>query len=179
VTDLVIRPSRDDDLPAIRDIYAHHVLTGLASFEVDPPDLEEMARRRADVLARGLPHLVAERAGPEGPRILGYAYAGPYRTRPAYRLTLENSIYVAPDAVRGGVGRGLLAALIDLCEADGYRQMIAVIGDSGNAGSIGLHAALGFRQVGLLPSIGFKFGRWVDSVLMQRALGPGDEALPG
>ncbi len=175
MTDLLIRPSRAEDLPAIRGIYAHHVLTGLASFEVEPPDLPEMARRREDVLARGLPHLVAERDG----RILGYAYAGPYRTRPAYRFAVEDSIYVAHDAARGGVGRGLLAELVSTCDAQGYRQMVAVIGDSGNAGSIGLHAALGFRHVGLLPSIGLKFGRWVDSVIMQRPLGAGDEALPG
>lgn len=175
MTDLLIRPSRAEDLPAIAGIYAHHVLTGLASFEVEPPDEAELCRRRDDVLGRGLPHLVAERGG----RVQGYAYAAPYRTRPAYRHTVEDSVYVAPDALRGGVGRALLERLVRLCEERGCRQMVAVIGDSGNAGSIGLHEAVGFRRVGLLPSIGFKFGRWVDSVLMQRALGPGDGAPPG
>ncbi|HET6519787.1 MAG TPA: GNAT family N-acetyltransferase [Geminicoccaceae bacterium] len=171
-----IRPSSDADLPAIRAIYAHHVLYGLASFEEVPPDVAELARRRAEVLARGLPHLVAE--GADG-RVLGYAYAGPYRPRPAYRYTVEDSVYVAPDQTGRGVGRALLARLIALCEAAGYRQMLAVIGDSGNAPSIGLHAALGFGWVALLPSVGFKLGRWVDVVVMQRPLGSGGETLPG
>jgi phosphinothricin acetyltransferase len=172
---LEIRASRPEDLPAIREIYAHHVLHGLASFEITPPDLAELARRRDDVLARGLPHLVAVRDG----QVSGYAYAAPYRPRPAYRYTVEDSVYVAPDQVGRGVGRALLGCMIELCEAAGYRQMVAVIGDRGNGPSIGLHAALGFAQVGLLPSVGLKFGRWVDIVIMQRALGPGDGDLPG
>jgi L-amino acid N-acyltransferase YncA len=169
-----IRASRAEDLTAIQEIYAHHVLHGLASFEITPPDAHELARRRDDVLARGLPHLVAERDG----RVSGYAYAAPYRPRPAYRYTVEDSVYVAPDQIGKGVGRALLGRLIALCEAAGYRQMVAVIGDRGNGPSIGLHAALGFAQVGLLPSVGLKFGRWVDIVIMQRALGPGDRDLP-
>ena len=172
-----IRPSLPGDLAAVRDIYAHHVLHGLASFEEVPPDLAELARRRDDVLARGLPHLVAEAAGGRG--VVGFAYAGPYRPRPAYRHTVEDSVYLAPDQAGRGIGRALLGRLIALCEAAGRRQMVAVIGDSGNAPSIGLHAALGFRRVGLLPSVGFKFGRWVDIVIMQRPLGPGDATLPG
>jgi L-amino acid N-acyltransferase YncA len=170
-----IRASRPEDLPAIREIYAHHVLHGLASFEITPPDVAELARRRDDVLARGLPHLVASREG----GVSGYAYAAPYRPRPAYRYTVEDSVYVAPEQIGKGVGRALLRHLIELCEAAGYRQMVAVIGDRGNGPSIGLHAALGFSQVGLLPSVGLKLGRWVDIVIMQRALGAGDRDLPG
>lgn len=172
---LAIRPSTADDLPAIQAIYAHHVLHGIASFEEVPPDAAELGRRRADVLARGLPHLVAERDG----AVVGFAYAGPYRTRPAYRHTVEDSVYVAHGLSGGGVGRALLERVVALCEAAGCRQMVAVIGDSGNNGSIRLHESLGFTRVGLLPSIGFKLGRWVDSVLMQRALGPGDTVPPG
>jgi L-amino acid N-acyltransferase YncA len=133
-----------------------------------------MARRRAAVVARGLPYLVAEVEG----AVLGYAYAGPYHTRSAYRFTLEDSIYVAPHAVGRGIGRTLLAELLDRCTALGYRRMLAIIGDSGNAASIGLHAAAGFRHVGTLPSVGLKFGRWLDVVLMQRPLGPGDDTTP-
>jgi L-amino acid N-acyltransferase YncA len=173
--EIEIRASRPEDLPATREIYAHHVLHGLASFEIIPPDVAELARRRDDVLARGLPHLVASRGG----GVCGYAYAAPYRPRPAYRYTVEDSVYVAPEQVGKGVGRALLARLVELCEAAGYRQMVAVIGDRGNGPSIGLHAALGFSQVGLLPSVGLKFGRWVDIVIMQRALGTGDRDLPG
>lgn len=170
-----VRASRDEDLPAVAAIYAHHVLTGLASFEIDPPGAAEMARRRAGVLALGLPYLVAEIDG----RIAGYAYAAPYRSRPAYRFTLEDSIYVHPAAQRSGVGSALLLTLLAACEALGYRQMIAVIGDSANRPSIRLHEKFGFRQVALLPSVGWKFGRWVDSVLMQRPLGAGDTRDPG
>ncbi|MBE0624498.1 MAG: N-acetyltransferase [Burkholderiales bacterium] len=169
-----VRASRPEDVPAITAIYAHHVLHGLASFEILPPDVNEMARRRADVLARGLPHLVAE----AGTRLAGYAYAAPYRERPAYRYALEDSVYVHPDCIGRGIGRALLQALIAACTGAGGRQLIAVIGDSGNAASIGLHAACGFERTGLLPSVGFKFGRWVDSVLMQKALGEGDRTLP-
>ncbi|MGP1676126.1 MAG: N-acetyltransferase family protein [Burkholderiales bacterium] len=169
-----VRASAPEDLPAITAIYAHHVLHGLASFELVPPDVNEMARRRADVLARGLPHLAAEADG----RLAGYAYAAPYRERPAYRYALEDSVYVHPDYIGRGIGRALLEVLIETCTRAGYRQLIAVIGDSGNAGSIGVHVACGFVRTGLLPGVGFKFGRWVDSVLMQRALGEGERTLP-
>jgi len=161
-------------VPALAALYAHHVLNGLASFEITPPDAAEIGRRRDEILARKLPYLVAEL----GESVAGYAYAAPYRARPAYRYTLEDSVYVDPAAARRGVGRALLGALVEACAALGYRQMIAVIGDSGNAASIGLHAACGFARIGVLPSVGFKHGRWVDSVLMQRALGPGDAAAP-
>ena len=161
-------------MDAIQAVYAHHVLHGLASFEETAPDVAEMARRRAEVVGRGLPHLVAMGGG----RVLGYACAGPWRTRPAYRFTLEDSVYVAPDAVGRGVGGLLLATLLRDCEAWGGRQMVAVIGDSGNTASIRLHARAGFREAGTLRAVGFKLGRWVDTVLMQRPLGPGAEALP-
>lgn len=170
-----IRDSRDDDMPAIQAIYAFHVLHGLASFEEQAPPVEEMARRRRAVIDAGYPHLVAELDG----EVAGYAYASSYRPRPAYRFTVENSVYVR-DGLRGrGVGRALLGALIRRCEAGPWKQMIAVIGDSGHEASIGLHAAFGFRRVGTLNAVGFKFGRWVDSVLMQRELGPGDASDPG
>jgi len=171
---VALRPAAERDVARIADIYAHHVLSGLASFEVAPPDAAEMARRRVDLLADGLPYLVAELEG----AVVGYAYAALYRTREAYRYTVEDSIYVDHSAVGRGAGRRLLERLIAECTALGLRQMVAVIGDSGNRPSIALHQACGFRQVGLLPSVGFKFGRWVDSVLMQRALGQGDETPP-
>lgn len=170
-----LRPAAHADLAQITAIYAHHVLHGLASFEIEPPDEAEVRRRFDAIVAGGFPYFVAEADG----RVLGYAYAGPYRTRPAYRYSVEDSIYVAPDAVGRGLGKRLLLALIEACAQHGYRQMLAVIGDSANAASIELHRACGFAQVGLLPSIGFKFGRWVDSVLMQRALGEGDRTAPG
>lgn len=173
--DLLIRPSAECDLPAIEHIYAHHVLHGVASFEETPPDVAELGRRRVSVLNLGLPHLVAE--GPEG--VLGYAYAGSYRPRPAYRFAVEDSIYVAPDLGGRGIGSALLSHLIAECEKGPWRQMIAVIGDSGNAGSIALHRRFGFALTGTFRSIGFKHGRWLDSVLMQRALGPGDTTPPG
>jgi phosphinothricin acetyltransferase len=171
---IVIRASRDADMEAVQRIYAHHVLDGFGSFEEEPPDLAELMRRRADYLARGLPYLVAEAEG----RILGYAYAGPYRTRSAYRYTVENSIYVDPAAARRGVGRRLLAELIRQCTALGCRQMIAVIGDSQNAASIRLHEALGFQHAGNLRAVGRKKGRWLDSVMMQLSLGDGDRTDP-
>jgi phosphinothricin acetyltransferase len=169
-----VRPSTEADLPAIQAIYAHHVLRGRASFEEVPPDLAEMARRRVDLVARGLPHLVAEAGG----RVLGFAYAGPYRPRAAYRFTLEDSVYVAEDATGRGAGRLLLAGVIERATALGYRQMLAVIGDSGNRASVALHERAGFRHVGTFAAVGFKFGAWVDTVLMQRPLGPGDATLP-
>lgn len=170
----LVRPSAEADLPAIAAIYRHHVTTGLASFEETPPDLAELGRRREAVLGAGLPWLVAE--GPGG--LVGYAYAGLYRPRSAYRYTVEDSIYVAPGEARRGIGRALLSALIDDATAKGYRQMVAVIGDSANLASIAVHRACGFREAGRLEGVGFKFGRWVDSVLMQRPLGPGASGVP-
>ena len=161
-------------VPALQAIYAHWVTTGLASFEEIPPDIAEMDRRRREVQAKGLPYLAAV----EGTTLLGFAYLGPYRTRPAYRFAVEDSVYVAPGAHGRGVGRALLGRLIALAEARNLRQMVAIIGDSANHASIGLHEALGFGRTGVLRSVGFKHGRWVDSVVMQRALGAGDGALP-
>jgi L-amino acid N-acyltransferase YncA len=174
---MLIRDSRDADVPALAAIYGHWVLHGLASFELDPPGAAEMGRRRAAILAGGYPFLVAEDA-PTG-RVLGYAYANAYRTRPAYRFAAEDSVYVAPDAGRGGIGRALLDELLCRCEVRGLRQMVAVIGDSGNAPSIGLHRACGFRHAGVLAAVGWKHGRWVDSVLMTRPLGAGSATPPG
>jgi L-amino acid N-acyltransferase YncA len=171
---VVVRDAQDTDMSAVQAIYAHHVLTGLASFEEVPPTVEEMRKRRSEIVAHDLPYLVAEIDG----KVIGFAYVGRFRPRSAYRFSVEDSIYMAPEAARRGVGRRLLDTLIDRCTRLGYRQMVAVIGDSGNDGSIGLHAAAGFSRVALLPSIGFKSGRWVDSVLMQRALGDGDTTLP-
>lgn len=171
---LTVRASTEADVARCAEIYGHHVLHGTASFEVDPPDLAEMKKRRAAVLDLGLPYIVAEKDG----RLLGYAYAGLYRTRLAYRFTVENSIYIDKDAVGQGVGKALLVPLIDLCARDGRRQMIAVIGDSAHVASINLHASCGFEMTGTLKSVGFKFGRWLDSVLMQRPLGEGDVQPP-
>ncbi len=170
----IVRDAVAADLPAIARIYGHHVRHGLASFEEQAPSEEEMARRHAEIAGRGFPYLVATVDG----AVAGYAYAGPYRPRPAYRHSVENSVYLDPARQRGGIGTLRLAELIRRCEAAGFRQMVAVIGDSGNAASIGLHARLGFRHAGLLTAIGYKHGRWVDSVLMQRALGPGDTTDP-
>jgi len=172
---LIVRASTEADLARCTEIYRHHVLHGTASFEIDPPDLAEMGRRRAAVLELGLPHLVAERDGD----ILGYAYAGRWRPRPAYEFSVEDSIYIDKDAVGRGVGRALLPVLVEQCTALGKRQMVAVIGDSAQTPSIRLHASCGFEMIGTIKSIGFKFGRWLDSVLMQRALGPGDTTSPG
>jgi phosphinothricin acetyltransferase len=169
-----IRPSHEGDIDRIAAIYRHHVLYGLASFEEVPPDAEELAARRRAILGRGLPYLVAEHSS----RVLGYCYAGPYRPRAAYRFTLEDSIYIDEAEVGRGIGRALLTALLDRCSELGYRQMVAVIGGSDTWPSIRLHAALGFARIGVLPAVGFKFGSWVDIVLMQRALGSGAATLP-
>lgn len=166
----VIRPAAAADVPAITAIYRPAVLHGTATFEIDPPSQAEMLQRLEDIAAAGFPYLAAERAG----EVIGYAYVNHHRTRPAYRFVVEDSIYVAEAAQGEGVGRALLDALIVACEARGFRQMIAVIGDSRQFGSIALHRAAGFAFAGTLHSVGFKFGRWIDSVTMQRPLGPGD-----
>ncbi len=169
-----VRNALESDIAAIHAIYAHHVEHGVASFEITAPDEVEIARRRDAVIAAGLPYLVAEIDGV----VSGFAAAGPYRARPAYRHSLENTVYVDAAYSGRGIGGVLLAALIDACVALGYRQMIAIIGDSDNAASIRLHESQGFRHTGVLQSVGFKHGRWVDSVILQRALGDGDESLP-
>jgi phosphinothricin acetyltransferase len=172
--DFSIRPVHPRDIAAITRIYAQAVRHGTASFEIEPPDEAEMAQRQDGLLAGGYPFLVAERGG----EVVGYAYAGPYRARPAYGWTVEDSVYIAPEAQGQGIGRALLERLIVEAEARGFRQMIAVIGDSEQAPSIALHEAVGFRRIGALESVGFKFGRWLDSVLMQRPLGSGATAPP-
>lgn len=169
-----VRPAAAADFAAIHAIYAHHVLHGLASFEEEPPSLDELRRRFDEITRRGLPYLVAEFGG----IVAGYGYCAEYRSRSAYRYTLEDSVYVRQDVQGRGVGTALLSELIRRCEALGYRQLVAVIGDSAHSASIGLHAAHGFLRVGTLRSVGFKFGRWVDSVIMQRPLGTGDGARP-
>ncbi len=163
---VAVRDAREEDFLAVQAIYAFYVTRTAASFEEEPPAVAEMQRRWQDVTGRGFPYLVAECAG----EVLGYAYAGPWRTRSAYRYTIEDSIYVAPMTVRRGIGSALLGALIERCTILGYRQMIAVIGDSANLPSIGLHRSLGFRQEGILRGVGLKFGRWVDVVIMHRPL---------
>ena len=174
-SDIVVRDAIDEYMDAETAVYAHHVQHGLGSFEEEPPSAGEMARRRQGILDGGLPYLVAENEG----AISGYAYAGPFRPRPAYRHTVENSVYVAPDAGGRGVGRSLLSALIERCTDLGYRQMVSMIGDTQNVASINLHAALGFHRAGLVTAPGFKGGRWVDVVIMQRPLGDGDSTIPG
>lgn len=169
-----IRTAGAADAEALAAIYGHHVLNGFGTFEEVPPTAEEMARRREAVAARGLPYLVAEDAG----QVVGFAYASPFRPRPAYRYTVEDSVYVAPDRMGQGVGRAALSAVLEACEALGVRQVVAVIGDSGNAGSIGLHRALGFEPTGVGRSFGYKFGRWVDIVFMQKPLNGGDTRAP-
>jgi phosphinothricin acetyltransferase len=171
---LLIRDAEPADTASIQTIYAHHVLYGLATFEEVPPSVDDMLVRRAAVLALGLPYLVAERDG----AILGYSYATFYRPRPAYRHTVEDSVYLADGLGGQGIGTALLGALIERCEAGPWRQMLAVIGNSANDGSIALHRKLGFAHAGTLRAVGFKLGRWVDTVLMQRALGVGDGAAP-
>lgn len=169
-----IRPAALTDIPAITRIYAHAVEHGTATFELEAPDEAEMARRMNELSSGNFPYLVAELDG----ILAGYAYAGPYRTRPAYRFTVENSVYIAPDAQRRGVGKALLEELIEASTERGFRLMVAVIGDSMQAASIGVHEATGFRHVGVFENIGYKFDRWLGTVLMQRALGPGASTPP-
>lgn len=172
---LQVRPIRAGDIQHVQVIYAAEVIEGTASFELEPPNIDEMRRRRDLLLEAGYPYLVAV----NGEQTLaGYAYAGPYRPRPGYRFTVENSVYVAPKARRRGIAGQLLKALIDACETRHYRQMVAVIGDSAHQASIRLHENAGFRRVGTLSNVGFKFDRWLDTVIMQRELGPGASSLP-
>ena len=170
----LVRPSRDTDLPAVTAIYAHHVLHGTGTFETTPPTEADMAARRADVLAKGLPWLVAEQDG----QVLGFAYCQWFKPRPAYRYSAEDSIYLHPEATGRGVGRLLLGALAEQAQAAGLRKLIAVIGDSANAGSIGVHRALGFTPAGTIRACGWKFGRWLDIVLMEKTLGEGASSAP-
>jgi L-amino acid N-acyltransferase YncA len=174
MSDVDIRVASVADLSTITEIYAHAVRFGTATFELTPPDQAEMTRRFEALMSGGYPYFVAAQDGCP----VGYAYAGPYRPRPAYRFTVENSVYLSPSAQRRGVGTALLRRLIVEAEARGYRQMIAVIGDSANAGSIGVHSKTGFQMIGTHPNVGFKFGRWLDTVMMQRGLGDGGRTLP-
>jgi L-amino acid N-acyltransferase YncA len=171
---LEIRPAIAADLPFVTDIYADAVRFGTATFELVPPDLIEMTRRFEALMDGRFPYFVAVLEG----RVAGYAYAGPYRPRPAYRFTVENSVYLQPAIHRRGIGQQLLQRLIAECEASGFRQMIAVIGDSANAASIGVHARCGFEMIGTHPNVGLKFGRWLDTVMMQRELGEGAGTVP-
>ncbi len=171
---LSIRPTLPTDIPAITRIYAHAVKHGTATFELEPPDEAEMLRRFDKLRAGAFPYIVAEIEG----AVAGYAYAGAFRERPAYRFTVEDSIYIAPDMQRRGIGRALLMRLIEEAEAAGFRQMMAIIGDSAQAGSIGVHRACGFEDAGVFKAVGFKFGRWLDTVQMQRALGEGSGTVP-
>lgn len=170
----IIRPSQLEDIPAITAIYAHHVLHGTGTFEVDPPTQDDMTSRRADVLSKGLPYLVAT----EGDKLLGFAYCNWFKPRPAYRFSAEDSIYMAPDAQARGLGRALLAELMAQAELAGVRKLIAVIGDSANVGSVGVHRSVGFSHVGTLKSCGWKFDRWLDVVMMDKSLGLGDSNAP-
>ena len=170
---LLIRDSVEGDVVIIQDIYAHHVQHGTASFELTPPTLQEMQQRRADIVTKGLPYFVAEFKG----AVVGYAYATMYRPRPAYRFTVEDSVYVREGLAGKGIGRALLQAVIERCTALGYRQMLAVIGDSSSA-SVALHKAMGFEQVGLFRSVGFKFGQWRDTAMLERELGEGSRSPP-
>ena len=171
---MIVRASTAHDAPALAAIYGHHVLHGFGTFEEVPPSAEEMAARRQAVAERGLPHLVAEQAG----EVLGFAYAAPFRPRAAYRYTVEDSVYVAPQAVGRGVGKAVLSGVLDACQAFGVRQVVAVIGDSQNAGSIALHSGLGFEHAGVGRSLGWKHGRWVDIVWMRKPLNGGDATAP-
>ncbi len=170
----MIRASSDGDLPAITAIYAHHVLHGTGTFEIDPPTCAEMAARRAEVLGRGLPYLVAEERG----QVLGFCYCNWFKPRPAYRFSAEDSVYVADGARGRGLGRLLLDALAQQAQAAGVRKLMAVIGDSANVGSVALHRAAGFTEVGVMRSVGWKFGAWRDIVLMEKPLGAGDSTPP-
>ena len=170
----LIRPSTEADLPAITRIYAHHVLHGTGTFETTPPTETDMATRRADVLSKGLPWLVLE----DGGQVIGFAYGNWFKPRPAYRFSVEDSIYLAPEAAGKGLGRALLAELLAKLQAGGVRKVMAVIGDSANAGSVGVHTALGFERVGIVKSCGWKFDRWLDIVLMEKTLGEGDSTRP-
>ncbi len=174
MSDIAIRAAGPGDLPAITAIYDEAVRHGTATFELDPPGLAEMTRRFSQLTGDGFPYLVATRDA----RVIGYAYAAPYRPRPAYRFTVENSVYLAPDARRRGAGTALLEALIAASARAGFRQMVAVIGDSANAGSIAVHRRTGFRMIGIMPDVGYKFGRWLDTVTMQRPLGDGGTSTP-
>ncbi|GAB4211200.1 MAG: GNAT family N-acetyltransferase [Rhodoferax sp.] len=169
-----IRPSQDSDLPAITQIYAHHVLHGSGTFETEPPSFDDMAQRRADVMGKQLPYLVVC----EGANILGFAYCNWFKPRPAYRFSAEDSIYLAPEAMGRGIGRLLLAELCTQAQRRGVRKLIAVIGDSANQASVGLHRACGFGSVGIISACGWKFGRWLDVVLMEKSLGLGDQTPP-
>ncbi len=169
--EISIRPAAESDLPAITSIYAHAVSTGTASFELAPPDLGEMRKRWLALTDKGYPYLVAERGG----HVVGYSYASPYRPRPAYRHTVESTVYVAPNVQRAGIGRRLMFKIIEICEEMGFRQMIAIIGDGDNQeASVGLHLALGFHKVGTIEGSGYKFGRWLDTLILQRSLGAGN-----
>ncbi|GAA5234553.1 N-acetyltransferase [Verticiella sediminum] len=174
VSSPTVRDAREDDMARVLEIYTPYVLHGRATFEEQPPTLQDMLARRAAVLAAGLPYLVAELDG----AILGYAYAGSYRARPAYRYTIEDSVYVADGSGGLGVGSALLAALVARCEAGPWRQMVAVIGGSDNLGSVALHRRMGFEPIGTMPAVGYKLGDWVDTVIMQRPLGPGRSTAP-
>ena len=171
---LEIRPTTVADLPSVTEIYAHEVREGTATFELVLPDLAEMTRRFQTLMDGGFPYIVAVIDG----SVVGYAYASSYRPRPAYRFTVENSVYLRPAIHRRGIGRQLLERLITECETRGFRQMIAVIGDSANAGSVGVHSACGFQMIGTHPNVGLKFGRWLDTVMMQRELGDGASTVP-
>ena len=172
---LIVEDATEADMVAVQRIYAHHVLHGLATFEESPPSVDEMVGRRRVIVAAGLPYLVAKSDG----RTVGYAYAAAFRPRPAYRYTIEDSVYVQDGLATRGIGRTLLAELIRRCSAGPWRQMLAVIGNSENHGSIRLHERLGFSHAGLQRAVGFKLGRWVDTVMMQRALGEGSTTMPG
>jgi len=174
MSNATIRPATPADIAAITGVYADAVRHGTATFEIEPPDEAEMARRQHVLIAKGYPYLVAEKAG----AVVGYAYAGPYRDRPAYNWCVEDSIYIVPQFHRQGIGRALLARLVGESEARGFRQMLGVVGDSANTGSVAVHAALGFRLIGTFQSVGFKHGRWLDTVLMQRPLGTSDTTPP-
>ena len=174
MSDVMLRPATAADAPALAAIYGHHVTHGLGTFDLTPPSAETMAERMAGILAHGLPYLVAELDG----RVAGYAYAGVFRPRAGYAYTVEDSVYIAPDAVGRGLGKTLLSRVIAECEAMGLRQMIACVGDSANAASIGLHTALGFTPSGTVEAAGFKHGRWVDIVFMRRSLGAGESTPP-